>query len=133
MKSRVLVVDGSRAMGRILKRKLNALGIETIEAASSNQALAKLNRYQITLITTALLLPDEDGLSFIRAVRQSQLHSHTPVFVVSSDKRVGSDLDPRGDLGISEVIDKSQGLDFLIDRIVASCAQHELPEELIAG
>ncbi len=133
MTPRVLVVDGSRAMRRILSRKLETLGIETVEAASSNQALAKLNQHQITLITTALLLPDEDGLSFIRAVRGNHLYAHTPVFVVSSDKRVCTDLDPRNDLHIAEVIDKSKGLDYLIKTITGACEASDPALELVAG
>ncbi len=134
MKPRVLVVDGSRAMRRILSRKLDQLGIEIIEAASSNQALAKLGQHQISLITTALLLPDEDGLAFIRAVRRLSLHQNTPILIVSSDNRVSTDLDPQNKLNIREIIDKSKGLDFLLKKITAACppAQSLLMEQ-VAG
>ncbi|MGV6857993.1 MAG: response regulator [bacterium] len=133
MPSRVLVVDGSRAMRRILSRKLETLGIDTVEAASSNQALAKLNQHRISLITTALLLPDEDGLAFIKAARENHLYAQTPIFVVSSDKRVCTELDPRDELHISQVIDKSKGLDYLIQNIVDTCESLHAHATLAAG
>ncbi|MFK5914405.1 MAG: diguanylate cyclase, partial [Woeseiaceae bacterium] len=63
---------------------------------------------QYDLITTALLLPDIDGLALCRDIRQSINHKYTPVIVVSgdADERL---LQEGFKAGVTDYFDKSGG------------------------
>ncbi|MCA1715243.1 MAG: response regulator, partial [Gammaproteobacteria bacterium] len=82
---RVMVVDGSKLVrkliGDVLLRELpNAQVIACDGLASAREALAVA---PMDLVTTALMLPDGDGLALARSVRQAAGQSYVPVIVVS--------------------------------------------------
>jgi len=84
---RVMVVDGSKLVRKlicdVLLRELpNALVIACNGLASARAALAQA---PVDLVTTALLLPDGDGLALARSVRETAGQSYVPVIVVSGN------------------------------------------------
>jgi signal transduction histidine kinase/DNA-binding response OmpR family regulator len=82
---RVLVVEDSEDARRILEGHLSAFpGIEVEHAASSGEALARLQSLPVDLIVLDLMLPDEDGAAFLRRLRGMEGHRTTPVVVVTS-------------------------------------------------
>jgi two-component system chemotaxis response regulator CheY len=68
---RVLVIDDSRTMRRIIIDILREVGMEEIvEAANGREGLAQLQRYaDIDLVLVDWNMPEMNGLEFIRAVR----------------------------------------------------------------
>ncbi len=107
---RIMIVDGSSVsrtlLTRMLKEELTStevLGVDSAEAA-----LAAMDEHSFDLITTALLLPDMDGLSLSRTIRDSNKHTYTPVIVVSGD--ADSRLLREGfEAGVTDYFDKSDG------------------------
>ncbi len=84
---RVMVVDGSKLVrkliGDVLLRELpNAQVIACDGLASARAALAQ---GPVDLVTTALMLPDGDGLALARSVREAAGQSYVPVIVVSGN------------------------------------------------
>lgn len=116
--SRILAVDGSELSRTIISRILrNAIeGIEVITCATAEEALQLLSRQKFDLITTALVLPDMDGLDLSRRIRRSDNHRYTPVIVVSGD--ADSRLLREGfAAGVTDYFDKSQGYEALVEFI----------------
>lgn len=83
----ILVIDGSEVartvVSRILQEEMSNVGISTCGSAA--EATRLLEEEHFDLITTALMLPDRDGLELIRQVRTSRGHHYTPIIVVSGD------------------------------------------------
>ncbi len=82
---RVMVVDGSKLVrkliGDTLLRELpNALVIGCSDIAEARAVLAD---GAVDLVTTALVLPDGDGLALARVVREAAGQSYVPIIVVS--------------------------------------------------
>ncbi len=121
MPQTVLIIDSSRAARKMLELKLKAQGVDVIHAASANQALAKLHRHEISLITTAKALPDENCEAFIAEVRKTPGFENTPIIVLTGDEVDESSFDP--DLKISRICQKSLGIDRLTDCIVETLAE----------
>ena len=69
--TRILVVDGSTLSRQILSRILRdeITNIEVDSCKSGADAIAKMQTKTYDLITTALLLPDMDGLELCRKIR----------------------------------------------------------------
>lgn len=107
---RLMVVDGSRLVrkliGDVLRKELPEAEVIACDGlASAREALAAA---PVDLVTTALMLPDGDGLALARSVREASGQSYVPVIVVSGD--VQSRLESR-QLGedITDYFDKSLG------------------------
>lgn len=109
-KTRIIVVDGSSVTRAILTRILQEeiANAEVYPCASSEEALTLLNHSKYDLVSTALMLPDMDGLELSRQIRNSKTHSYIPVIVVSGD--ADSRLLKEGfEAGVTDYFDKSQG------------------------
>lgn len=108
--TRILVVDGSTVSRQILSRILEEemTEIEVDSCKSGDDVLQKLQKNQYDLITTALLLPDMDGLALCRHIRSTSTNQYTPVIVVSgdADERL---LQEGFKAGVTDYFDKSKG------------------------
>ncbi|HEY0634640.1 MAG TPA: response regulator [Gammaproteobacteria bacterium] len=108
--SRIMVVDGSGVTRELVTRIL----VNTIEQAeivgcgSGREALARLGAERYNLVTTALVLPDMDGLDFCRTIRQTPGHQHVPMIVISGDAEQRL-LREGFAAGVTDYFDKSLG------------------------
>lgn len=106
----ILVVDGSTVSRQILSRILQGEmeNVEVDNCKSGEVAIQKLRENSYDLITTALMLPDIDGLALCRNIRSSNAHKYTPVIVVSgdADERL---LQEGFKAGVTDYFDKSSG------------------------
>jgi CheY-like chemotaxis protein len=84
---RIMVVDGSRLVrkliGDVLLREVP--GVDVIACEGIAQAREALDRGAVDLVTTALALPDGDGIALARAVREAAGQKYVPVIVVSGE------------------------------------------------
>ncbi len=114
----ILVVDSSEVsrtiISRILLTEMDYTRITT--CASGLEAMHALENDRFDLITTALMLPDMDGLELTRAVRESTHHHYTPIVVVSGDAD-GRLLREGFNAGVTDYFDKSQGYQSFVNFI----------------
>lgn len=115
---RVMVVDGSRLVrkliGDVLQRQLP--GARVIGCDGLESARAALAAEPVDLVTTALVLPDGDGLAVARLVREAAGQSYVPVIVVSGD--VQSRLEARSlNDDVTDYFDKALGHQALAEFI----------------
>ena len=84
---RVMVVDGSRLVRKLIGDTLlqELPGTQVIGCANIAEARAILAEGAVDLVTTALVLPDGDGLALARSVREAQGQAYVPVIVVSGN------------------------------------------------
>ena len=111
---RVLVVDGSRVVRQLIERvlKTELPGCSVFGCGSGVEAHALLDGGVIDLITTALRLPDMDGMQFAREVRHRSTQAYIPIIVVSGDvqeRLVARTLSH----DVTDYFDKSLGFDAL--------------------
>ncbi|MFA5976413.1 MAG: response regulator [Elusimicrobiota bacterium] len=89
-KGTVLVCEDDPAMVRIFQFLLHQQGIQTIfTTASGVEALQIAQREKPTLILLDLMLPDKDGLSVLREIKQIESCQFIPVIVVSGKEAQG--------------------------------------------
>lgn len=115
---RVLVVDGSRVVRKLITRVLKAelRGVEVIDCGSGVEAQTVLGEGVFDFITIALRLPDMDGLELAQFVRESTPQTYVPIMVVSGD--VDDRLHRRA-LGehVTDYFDKALGFQALAEFI----------------
>ncbi|MEO7052995.1 MAG: response regulator [Rhodanobacter sp.] len=115
---RVLVVDGSRVVRKLISRVLKdeLPGVEVIGCGSGEEARQVLGEGAFDFITIALRLPDMDGLELAKFVRESAAQAYVPIVAVSGDVE---DRLHRRSLGehVTDYFDKSLGFQALAEFI----------------
>ncbi len=84
---RILVVDGSRVVRRLIEQmlKANLPGVIVLACETGAEALQQLGEGVIDFVSTALRLPDMDGLELARQIREQSPQAYMPIVVVSGD------------------------------------------------
>jgi two-component system chemotaxis response regulator CheY len=82
---RVLVVDDSSTMRRIIVNTLKKLGYEdTLEAGDGREALRSLTATPADVVVTDWNMPEMTGPEFVEALRANPSHTHVPVLMVTT-------------------------------------------------
>ncbi len=110
----VMVVDGSKVVRRLLeqllKRELPAVTVLACESGA--EAKARITEGVVDFVTTALQLPDMDGLELARYIREHAPQAYIPIVVVSGE--VNDRLLNRGfNDEVTDYFDKSLGMEAL--------------------
>ena len=111
---RVMVVDGSKVVRRLIEQLLKAdlPGVTVLSCETGAEAKQQLEAGVVDLVTTALRLPDMDGLDLARHVREHAPQAYIPIVIVSGDvnerliNRELSDV-------VTDYFDKSLGFNAL--------------------
>ena len=108
--TRILLVDGSSVTRALLTKTLleELPHVEVTAVETSKEALAKLTQTHFDLLSTALMLPDMDGLALCRQVRKTDELNYLPVIVVSGDADTRL-LREGFAAGVTDYFDKSNG------------------------
>jgi CheY-like chemotaxis protein len=111
---RVLVVDGSRLVRRLIEGVLKAElpGCIVLSCETGAAAKRELENGVVDLVSTALSLPDMDGVELAHHVREFSPQAYIPIIVVSGDTQerlVARSLSN----DVTDYFDKSLGFDAL--------------------
>lgn len=88
MSKKVLVVDDSAAIRQSITYVLQQGGYEVQEAKDGLDGLSVLESMeQPDLIITDVNMPNLDGISFIRRVRENQKYKFTPIIVLTTESQ----------------------------------------------
>ena len=82
---KVLTVDDSATMRRIIKNQLKQSGVEDVdEAANGREALLLLDRKQYDLLITDWNMPEMCGLDLVMEVRKSEPLKKLPILMITT-------------------------------------------------
>jgi two-component system chemotaxis response regulator CheY len=84
--TRILVVDDSSTMRRIIHSALNSLGYADVEEiASGKAALERIRAGGVSLVISDWAMPEVSGLDLLRAIRADNAHARLPVLMVTGN------------------------------------------------
>ena len=81
--AKILIVDDSLFQRRSIRKILDRRTHEIQEATNGKEGLEKLQTFQPECIILDILMPDMDGLGFLKTVRQQG--KTTPIIVLTAD------------------------------------------------
>ena len=87
-KLRVLIVDDSSVMRKIVERSLRQAGLdlgEVLEASNGAEALAEVNKGKFDLILSDINMPAMDGLEFLRGLAGVESAKGVPVVMITTE------------------------------------------------
>jgi two-component system chemotaxis response regulator CheY len=85
---RVLIVDDSAVMRKIVERCLRQAGIElreVIEAGNGAEGLAAVQGGSMDLILSDINMPTMDGLEFLQGLKNLENGKNTPVVMITTE------------------------------------------------
>ncbi len=82
----VITVDDSSTMRRIIKNTLQKIGFASVlEAGNGIEALEVMAKNKVDMIVTDWNMPEMDGLTFVKTVRQKEQYKETPILMVTTE------------------------------------------------
>ena len=111
---RVMVVDGSKVVRRLIEQVLKAdlPGVTVLACETGAEAKQQLEAGVVDFVTTALRLPDMDGLELAQYIREHAPQAYIPIVVVSGDVQERLVARTMSD-AVTDYFDKSLGFTAL--------------------
>lgn len=82
---RLLVVDDSSTMRRIIKNNLKSIGLDdVVEAENGEGALARLHAEKVDMVITDWNMPVMSGLELVTNMRGNPQWQRTPVLMITT-------------------------------------------------
>lgn len=89
----ILIVDDSASVRQVLDILLKGAGYAVIEAEDGKDALGKLGGQKIHLIVSDVNMPNMDGITFIKAVKQLPAYKFTPIIMLTTESQESKKLE----------------------------------------
>jgi two-component system chemotaxis response regulator CheY len=85
---RVLIVDDSSVMRKIVQRSLRQAGVElaeVLEAGNGVEALAAMQETRVDLILSDINMPTMDGLELVRQLQSVENAKGVPIVMITTE------------------------------------------------
>jgi two-component system chemotaxis response regulator CheY len=83
----IMVVDDSLAIRQVVSIALKGAGYDVIEGCDGRDALSKLTGQKVHLIISDVNMPNMDGISFVKAVKQLPNDKFTPIIMLTTESQ----------------------------------------------
>jgi len=83
--TRILIVDDSPTLRRMLKRHLTSVGHEVIEAADGDAALQALSSGSVRMVISDVNMAPVDGFSLVTRIRQGHPRESLPILFFTTE------------------------------------------------
>ncbi|MBU2067443.1 MAG: response regulator [Gammaproteobacteria bacterium] len=85
MAKTILIVDDSASIRQVVGMTLKNAGYEVIEGVDGKDALTKLDGRKVHLIISDVNMPNMDGITFVKNVKQMPAYKFTPVIMLTTE------------------------------------------------
>ena len=85
MNKRIMTVDDSASMRQMVGFTLKQHGYDIIEAVNGTEALKKLEKESIDMLITDINMPELDGISLVRRVRDNPSYKFIPIIILTTE------------------------------------------------
>jgi CheY-like chemotaxis protein len=116
--NRILVIEDNPVTQMLVASLLGQSGHEVVEAADGREAMRLFSRSHFDLVITDIIMPEQEGLSTIRAIRK--VDQKVPILAMSGDATA---LHEQGylamtlDFGANDTMRKPLDLDTLTTKV----------------
>lgn len=86
---RLLIAEDTASIRDVLQRQLNNLGAEADFVENGLEAMQAIKTGQYGLLLTDLHMPEMDGYSVIKEIRDNETENHFPVIALTADVQMG--------------------------------------------
>ena len=87
MSKTIMIVDDSTSLRQVVGITLKGAGYEVIEGSDGKDALSKLRGQKVHLVISDVNMPNMDGISFVKALKQMPSYKFTPVIMLTTESQ----------------------------------------------
>lgn len=87
MAKTILVVDDSASIRQVVSIALKGAGYDVIEGVDGKDALSKLNGQKVHLVISDVNMPNMDGITFVKELKQLPAYKFTPVIMLTTESQ----------------------------------------------
>jgi two-component system chemotaxis response regulator CheY len=87
MAKNILIVDDSASVRQVVGISLKQAGYDVIEGVDGKDALKKLTGQKVHLIISDVNMPNMDGISLVKAVKQMPAYKFTPIVMLTTESQ----------------------------------------------
>jgi two-component system chemotaxis response regulator CheY len=87
MAKTIMVVDDSASLRQVVGIALKGAGYDVLEGCDGKDALSKMTGQKIHLIISDVNMPNMDGITFVKAVKQLPNYKFTPVIMLTTESQ----------------------------------------------
>jgi two-component system chemotaxis response regulator CheY len=89
MAKTIMIVDDSASLRQVVGISLRGAGYDVIEGCDGVDALAKLTGQKVHLIISDVNMPNMDGISLVKAIKQLPAYKFTPIVMLTTESQEG--------------------------------------------
>ena len=89
MAKTIMIVDDSASLRQVVAIALKGGGYDVLEACDGKDALAKMTGQKINLIISDVNMPNMDGITFVKQVKQLPNYKFTPIIMLTTESQEG--------------------------------------------
>jgi CheY-like chemotaxis protein/predicted regulator of Ras-like GTPase activity (Roadblock/LC7/MglB family) len=132
--AKVLVVDDSPTIRKVVERALEARSIQVMSAASGGEAIERIDSEAPDLVICDVIMPDRDGYQICQYVKSHPRLGRTPVLLISGVVN-GTVLERAAAVGSDDVMRKPFAAEELLRKIdsLLSARPSEAPAAETSG
>ena len=126
LKKKILSVDDSSVIRKIIRSAVEVLKYDLLEASDGEEAISILNKEEnedIRLILLDWNMPGMNGLDFLKAVKNHPVFRNIPVMMVTTESEKGNII-KAVQAGVSNYLIKPFNTEELIKKIM-QCIREE--------
>ncbi len=90
--STILVLEADENNRRLLKATLKSEPYRVVEVTNPDEAFHRMARETVDLVILDLMLPDQGGLEFCRAMKANRMTRLIPVLILTSQEGAGNEI-----------------------------------------
>jgi two-component system, chemotaxis family, chemotaxis protein CheY len=87
MAKTIMIVDDSTSLRQVVGIVLRGAGYDVLEGSDGKDALGKLIGQKVHLIISDVNMPNMDGISFVKALKQMPNYKFTPVIMLTTESK----------------------------------------------
>ena len=85
MAKTIMIIDDSTSLRQVVRIALSQAGYEILEASDGRDALSRLKGQRIHLVICDVNMPNMDGITFLRSLRNLPDYKFTPMLMLTTE------------------------------------------------
>jgi two-component system chemotaxis response regulator CheY len=87
MAKTIMIIDDSASIRQVVNLTLRKAGYDTLEAVDGQDAINKLTGQKVNLMICDVNMPNMDGISFLKAIKQNPAYKFTPIIMLTTESQ----------------------------------------------
>lgn len=87
MAKTIMIVDDSASLRQVVSISLRGAGYDVIEGSDGVDALKKLTGQKVHLIISDVNMPNMDGISLVKKVKEMSTYKFTPIVMLTTESQ----------------------------------------------